>query len=368
MGAHGHIDASRIALNQTIAGPDTPEAVVALAQSLMGGVGLDATKLRKDYTQAIELLFSLPADTPINTEDYFRRCLAWAEQRFSIANILSADIHRDEATPHCHILILPLAGGRYMGSKLLTRPKLAELRFSFAKEVAAAFGLRPPPGKLHGANRAEAVLLVLAHLESTQDALLTSSLWAEVKQDIERDPARFLARLGIELAAPGNAVKVKTMAQIFTSPGKGPRVERTGNPVLKLMPLKPLGFAGGSGEAPKRARNLSCVGVGFESSPRPLQAPTPLAVPALPETTRTHDCDLDPASFDPDIGEFCRRAPASSPTQSHPRKSTAGHQVAPPIASRMKTPLVKELAATDAKQVRNKYVEFADDFGESETA
>ena len=352
MGAHGHIDAGRIALNQTIAGPGTPEGVVALALSLMGGAGVNVAKLRKDYTQAVELLFSLPADTPINFGDYFRQCLAWAEQRFGIAYILSADIHRDEAVPHCHILILPMVDGRYMGSKLLTRPNLAELRISFARDVAAAFGLKPPPGRLHGASRTEAVLWVLDHLESTQDALLTSCLWPEVKQDIERDPARFLARLGVELAKPRKEVKLKTMAQIFTGSGKGPRVEVTGKPGMKLLVSIPIGFESGHTKATEKPRNLSCVG--FGSTPRPLRAPAPPGVPALLETTRTHDCDLDPTNFDPDSGEFSQPPPAPS----HQQRSSADHWVATQLSTRMKSPMGKEFAAIETENVRNKMLSF----------
>ena len=361
MGARGHIDVGRSALNETIAGPDTPDAVVALALSSMADAGVNVASLRKDYTQAIELLMSLVPNSVIHDGDYFRRCLAWAEQQFGVDNILSADIHRDEAAPHCHILILPMGGGGYQGSKLLTRPRLAELRVSFAKGVAAAFGLKPPPGKLYGAVRVQAAQKVLDHLESTQDLILGSLLWLEVKQDIERDPARFLARLGIEIAGPPKAEKLKSMAQIFTSPGKGPKVEPRVNPVMKLVSSKPIGIGRVHVKAPDKARNLSCVG--FASEPGPFKAPTARAIPALPETTRIRDCDLDPTNFDPDMGEFSQPSPAPS----HQQRSSADQWVATQLSTRMKTPLGKELAAIETKNLRNKNVEFPDDFGKSKT-
>ena len=357
MGARGHIDVGRSALNETIAGPDTPDAVVALALSLMAEAGVNVAGLRKDYTQAIELLVSLAPNSAIHDGDYFRRCLAWAEEQFGVENILSADIHRDEAAPHCHILILPMGGGRYQGSKLLSRPRLAELRVSFAKGVAAAFGLKPPPGKLDGVARVQAAQTVLDHLESTQDAILGSLLWLEVKQDIERDPARFLARLGIEIAGPPKADKLKSMAQIFTSPGKGPRVECGVNPTMKLVSSKPKGIGRVHVTAPDNARNLSCVGFA------PFKAPTARAIPALPETTRIRDCDLDPTNFDPDTGEFSQPSPAPS----HQQRSSADQWVATQLSTRMKTPLGKELAAIETKNLRNKNVEFPDDFGKSKT-
>lgn len=237
LGGRSHIDAARSHLNESIAGPDTPEAVVALALTLMTAAGVVVAKQRKDYVQAVELLFSLPYDTTIDTGDYFHRCLAWAVEKFGAANILSANIHRDEAAPHCHILVLPLVNGRMLGSGLITRPALANLRKSFSTAVARAFGLREPPSRMSGAAHGEAVRLVLAWLESSQDGILQSGLWQTVRREIERDPARFMGALGIELPTDKPATKKppRTMAQIFTSTGRGGKIDR---------PLKPIGFDG----------------------------------------------------------------------------------------------------------------------------
>ena len=71
-GGRRHIDPTRSNLNETIAGPATPDAVVALALALMTAAGVKVDKLRKDHTQAVELLFSLPPDTTIDTGEYFR--------------------------------------------------------------------------------------------------------------------------------------------------------------------------------------------------------------------------------------------------------------------------------------------------------
>lgn len=251
LGARSHIDSTRTRLNETIAGPDTPAGVVALALALMTGAGVVPDKLRKDHAQAVELLFSLAPDTTVNTGEYFRGCANWVGEQFGSVNILSADIHRDEAAPHLHILVLPLVAGRMCGSVLITRPRLAKLRTAFAHDVAQKFGLKAPPGRMAGAMRGQAVRLVLERLESTRDAILNSALWQCTRQAIERDPAPYVSALGIELSAAPSGHKPKTMAQIFTSPGKGPKVEAR---------LKPIGFEiTTDGTAPKH-RNLSCVG------------------------------------------------------------------------------------------------------------
>lgn len=304
LGARSHIDAGRTSLNETIAGPDTPEAVVALALALLMGAGVDVAKLRKDYTQAIEMLFSLAPDSTVNTGDYFRRCVAWAGGHFGAANILSADIHRDEASPHCHILILPMAEGRHRGSALITRPKLAKLRESFAKDVARAFGLKAPPGRMAGALREQAVRRVLDRLESTQDAILESGLWLTVRRDIEHDPARFVAALGIELTAVLTRPKPKTVVKIFISAGKGPKVDKTSNPAKEQEALKPIGFEHVRVSKPTRHRNLCSVG--FEPEAPPFSPTKPLPDAPTHETTRVHDCDLSPAMFDPVTGDYCQ--------------------------------------------------------------
>lgn len=295
-GARSHIDPTRTHLNESIAGPDTPEAVVALAKSLMTEAGVAINELRKDYAQAVELLFSLPADTSIDTDDYFRRCLTWAGEKFGCCNVLSATIHRDEASPHCHVLILPLANGRMRGSHLITRPALAALRKSFAQVVARVFGLKEPPRRLSGATHGQAVGMVLEKLESSHDAILKSGLWSTVRRDIERDPARFIAALGLELPTERLATKkpVRTMTQIFTSPGKGGKIERGSNAIgfdslqdvsqkasVGQRSLKPIGFEDGPKTLRLKHRNLSCVGFAQESK-RLTSAECTAIKPALP--------------------------------------------------------------------------------------
>jgi hypothetical protein len=137
-GSRWHIDAALSYKNENLVGPDTPEGVAALARTMMEAAGV--AKLRRDYTQAIELLFSMPPDTPIDTGVYFRRCVDWAGGKFGAGNILSADIHRDESAPHCHVLVLPLVAGKMCGSALVAKGETAKLRESFGREVAPLCG------------------------------------------------------------------------------------------------------------------------------------------------------------------------------------------------------------------------------------
>lgn len=256
-GARGNIDPARTAKNESIAGPATPEEIDALARALMAGAGI--AKLRKNCAQAIELVFSLPPGADIDVREYFQRCTAWAGEQFGAANILSADIHHDEpASIHCHVLALPLADGKMQGSALISKPATRVLTKSFFEAVAARFGLRRPSPALAGEKRAMAVRDVLARLETMGDPVTRSAIWPTVRRDIEHDPAPYLQNLGLVAREPAGKPG-RTMAQIFTSTGKGQRREsdQTGNPIgFGGDARNPIGI---SKRAPK-TQTLSCVG------------------------------------------------------------------------------------------------------------
>ena len=331
-GSRSHIDPARSHLNRCIAGPALPADVVALAQARMAGAGYKP--LRHDFTQAYELLFSLPADTSIDTAVYFGQCLQWAIAQFGLDNILSADEHHDEAAPHLHILVLPMAGVRYLGNKLIERVRLASLRDSFAK-LALAFGLKEPTRRLYGAVKEMTARMVLAHLETAQDAILQSSMWFTVKQDIERNPARYAAALGLvlpELAAP--VKKVKTLVELRVSTGRGPRFERADKPIgfgddlaellVEEAQKKPIGFENGQendSESTKTIPVLVSAPTPPPSSPPARPQPQRQPVVELPErevhnesavqldAMRVRDEDQDPRLYDLETGAYFERSP-----------------------------------------------------------
>jgi Plasmid recombination enzyme len=232
LGARQHIDAGLSHCNASLHGLATPAEIAGYARERMEAAGVG--KLRKDAVRAIEWVFSLPAGHGIDEDAYFRDAMLWvAAQSGGLDNVLCADIHRDEAQPHCHVIVLPLIDGRMVGSDLLGgRAKLAALKNDFHAKVAKGYGLRREAGKLQGAMKHEAVHMVLDRLKQSADAALDSRAWQAIREAVLANPRPFLLALGLD--EPQR--KLRTMAQVFTSQGKGAKKE-------PRMNNNPIGFA-----------------------------------------------------------------------------------------------------------------------------
>lgn len=218
-GTSGPIDATRSRLNYTLAGPATAGDVARDAKALKQGMA----PLRRDAVMALELVLSLPVNSIIDHRAYFTDCLLWVQAHFGCP-VLSAVVHLDEAAPHCHVLLLPLRDGRMVGNKLMGgRAQMRAMKASFHETVASKYGLREAPARLTGTAKATAAGMVLARLKETGDSALSSDLWPALRTAIENAPDRFLEALGLVVEPRPR----KTMAQIFTSTGKGPRREKT---------------------------------------------------------------------------------------------------------------------------------------------
>lgn len=297
------IDPTRSHLNCALAGPSSAADVGLMAKTLMAEAGI--VKLRKDAVKALEILVSLPINHGLDEIDYFKTSTAWIGQYFG-GHILAADIHLDEKQPHCHVLILPLVNKRMNGSNIVGGPKqLLAMQKQFHLDVASRYGLAKAPARLTGTAKQAAIAKVLQGLRETSDSALSSSVWATIRAAIENEPGPFVEAMGIELPKP--AKKRRSMAQIFTGTGKGPKNE------------KPIGFA-----SPEKERTICPVWFAQKTplkpadkaSPPTAQAapvqPAPQALDDLDVTDRTveRDNDIDASLYDSETGEFRQRPPA----------------------------------------------------------
>lgn len=177
LGASGHIDAAKSALNYCLRGEASPEAISAKAKAMREALGI--TKLRKNAVQAIEVIFSLPVHTPIDTGQYFTDCCDWIAQELGADNILCADVHLDEAAPHCHVLLMPLKAGRMVGSEIMgNRQTMQARQTAFYEAVAKRYGLgKPQSRRLSYEGRQTQAKAVLAHLRAINDPAQKSQGW-----------------------------------------------------------------------------------------------------------------------------------------------------------------------------------------------
>lgn len=294
-GAARHIDAGRSHLNLCLHGPATPDAVAALARDLMAKCGI--TRHRAKGIVALELLFSLPRATEIDHANYFPECVKWAAANFGgIDNVLSADVHLDEAAPHMHVLILPLVNGRMNGSDLFgNRQRLLDLQDGFHAAVSGRYGLSKAGPALRGQEKESAALAVVQQLRAANDPAQASVVWPIIKNAIDDDPVPFAEYLGIDLAALLRK-PMRTMAQVFTSTGKGPRgrsepIGKFANPIAK-------------GAGPPCDVTLSCVGDATFTSMDDGEAPTGTGVSTLMRASVTRKpINSEP---EPDAGDDAR--------------------------------------------------------------
>lgn len=217
-GASANIDVTRSSLNYSLASGNTPEAIAIHAKVQMLKAGIE--KPRKDCVRAVEILFSLPIDRhKQDTKPFFTDCLNWTQQTFS-GELLSFDVHLDEAAPHAHALILPLIDGKMQGRDMVGNTgNLIRLINKFHADVAKRYGLsRSENKRLTQGDKQAIEKQVLMRLQN--DPVRQSCVWACVRDDIHNDPLPYAQMLSIKLAENKHG-KAKSFVAIMTSKGKG---------------------------------------------------------------------------------------------------------------------------------------------------
>lgn len=143
----GRIAPSKCYSNYALVGPMNAAAIMADAKQVMLDAGVKKVA-RSDCIMAVEVVFSLPAGTAIDTVAYFKECLAWVDTAYGACPIISAIVHLDEACPHMHVLLVPVVDGRMQGHKVCGfAGVLAQRTDAFHVAVAAKYGLAKPNKK-----------------------------------------------------------------------------------------------------------------------------------------------------------------------------------------------------------------------------
>lgn len=200
IGAAGNIDARRISHNIIMEGPLTAAEVESRAELLKSSAAVG--RLRKDYVQAIEVIFQAPPSCP-DSSAYLKRCTDWVRESMCLP-VLSAVIHYDESSPHTHVLLLPVKAGRYVGGEPLARPMLKQLRDDFFAKVAGPAGFQRHGARLRGEMKRRGAAAVDEWCAVHGIHHACGAIWPLLRQYIERDPTQFVRLLGIELTPVGS--------------------------------------------------------------------------------------------------------------------------------------------------------------------
>jgi Plasmid recombination enzyme len=116
-------------------------------------------------------------------------------------NLLSADVHLDEANPHMHVLFMPLEHCKKKG-RLVWRSTLdkrgRELYEGFFDVVGKRYGLDKPIS-LTSTMRAALALAVIEMMHKSADGAASSRAWEAIKIAIKANPKPFAVQVGINL-------------------------------------------------------------------------------------------------------------------------------------------------------------------------
>ena len=129
-------DQERTPDNQHLGAKSTDEAMGKLRALL-------PEKRRKDAVLAVEYVMTASPEwfdkaTPKQEKEFFQRSLQWLADKYGADRIVTASIHRDEATPHLSAFVVPLTQDKRLSAKefIGSRDKMRADQSSYAGCVA----------------------------------------------------------------------------------------------------------------------------------------------------------------------------------------------------------------------------------------
>jgi len=223
------IDPDRVHLNYHLHGRATAEDVQYEWNGFYSDIILGSPNPpRKDAVWLNEIVISVSAydelaSDPLRLRAYFMDACDWINLQFP-NNMISFDVHLDQAHPHAHALILPVLNGKMDGSKINKPFNQARLRKLFAKEVGAKYGYKSNVERLSPMQKDDMYQSVIKELTHNviHAGIVNHALWETVRDNIRADPRPYFQSLGLELKESFQAPKgVRHIVDISRSKGKG---------------------------------------------------------------------------------------------------------------------------------------------------
>lgn len=102
--------------------------------------------VRKDAVVMCQILITSDKSffdniTPEQEKKFFQDSLEFVKNRYGADNIISAEVHKDEKTPHLHINLVPIKDNKLSAKSLFDKPFLYKLQDDFYNEVSKEYGL-----------------------------------------------------------------------------------------------------------------------------------------------------------------------------------------------------------------------------------
>ena len=124
--------------------PDNQHLVAQSTDEAMGKLrALLPEKRRKDAVLAVEYVMTASPEwfaqaTPEQEKAFFQRSLQWLADKYGADRIVTASIHRDEATPHLSAFVVPLTQDKRLSAKefIGSRDKMRTDQSTYAACVA----------------------------------------------------------------------------------------------------------------------------------------------------------------------------------------------------------------------------------------
>lgn len=262
------IDPTLTKRNTTLLGlPNSSAGILALKEAVHKEWGIESGRV--DQTIAVEVVVSLRR-TPngISEDAYFAGAAKWAETWYG-GRIISAMVHRDQAYPHAHIIILLNIGkGRPSGSKQIGYKKEAnEMKLAFASAYSNQYGVYLPPPKLTGAERRDASRQVHQYMMANHYPAVSDPIWPFLSAAINTNPAGAAREIGYELEAM---------------------------PVLRELAARTVKGSRRTGAGPTREASKRTLVAAVATTPMAAHASVTMGVAGTPEGSLSIDCKTKP--------------------------------------------------------------------------
>lgn len=148
VGALHHNTRDKIPANADASLVDHNYCNYSAAESLKKYTDLLPKKVRKNAVHAVEVVMTASPEwfekaSKEKKRDFYDEAQEWARNFFGKKNVLSVAIHRDEKTPHLHVICMPLVDGELNAKKLIggSKYRMQELQDDFYKKVGKPLGM-----------------------------------------------------------------------------------------------------------------------------------------------------------------------------------------------------------------------------------